>query len=180
VASCPCDDRNLQFHIRRRAGHPFAERVFGALRSADAVRIEGPRGGFVLNEESPRPLIFIAGDTGFAPVKSLIEHAMALDAAETLHLYWIASGTGHYLDNLCRAWSDALDNFRYSPLIADGTSADEAVMQRALRRVLQDHPRLGDHDVYVAGPEPLASAAEYLLLEGGLPRAQQSVSIVEV
>jgi CDP-4-dehydro-6-deoxyglucose reductase len=180
VASCPCDDRNLQFHIRRRAGHPFAERVFGALRSADAVRIEGPRGGFVLNEESPRPLIFIAGDTGFAPVKSLIEHAMALDAAETLHLYWIASGTGHYLDNLCRAWSDALDNFRYSPLIADGTSADEAVMQRALRRVLQDHPRLGDHDVYVAGPEPLASAAEYLLLEGGLPRAQLSVSIVEV
>jgi hypothetical protein len=52
-------------------------------------------------------------------------------------------------------------------------------LQHALGRVLQDHPRLGDLDVYVAGPEPLASAAEYLLLEGGLPRAQLSVSTVE-
>jgi len=179
VASCPCDDRNLQFHVRRHTGHAFAERVFGGLRSADTVRVDGPHGEFVLNEKSPRPLIFIAGDTGFAPVKSLIEHAMALDAAEALHLYWIDSGTGHYLDNLCRAWSDALDNFRYTPLTADGASAEEAVMQRALQQVLRDYPLLGDHDVYVAGPEPLASAAEFLLLEGGVPRAQLSVSTVE-
>ena len=176
VASCPCDDRNLQFHIRRCAGDAFAERVFGGLRGGDTVRVDGPRGAFVLNEASHRPLIFIAGETGFAPVKSLIEHAMALDAAEALHLYWIASGTGHYLDNLCRSWSDALDNFRYTPLTADGTLAEEAVVQRALRQVLQDHPQLGDHDFYVAGPEPLANAAEYLLLESGLPRAQLSVS----
>lgn len=179
VASCPCDDRNLQFHIRRRAGHPFAERVFGGLKSADTVRVEGPRGEFVLDEQSPRPLIFIAAGTGFAPVKSLIEHALALDVAETLHLYRIALGTGHYLDNLCRAWSDALDNFRYTPLTADGAWAEDAVVQRALLQVLQDHPRLGDLDIYVAGPEPLASAAEYLLLDGGLPRAQLSVSTVE-
>jgi CDP-4-dehydro-6-deoxyglucose reductase len=179
VASCPCDDRNLQFHVRRRAGDAFAERVFGGLKGVDTVRIEGPRGEFVLNEESHRPLIFIAGDTGFAPIKSLIEHAMALDAAETLHLYWIASGTGHYLDNHCRSWSDALDNFRYTPLSAGGTLADEAVMQRVLRPVLQDHPRLGDHDIYVAGPEPLANAAEFLLLEHGVPRAQLVLGALE-
>jgi len=172
VASCPCDDRNLQFHIRRRAGNAFAECVFDGLKGVDTVRVEGPRGEFVLNEESHRPLIFVACETGFAPIKSLIEHAMALDAAETLHLYWIASGKGHYLDNLCRSWSDALDNFRYAPLTADGALPDEAVMQGALRQVLQDHPRLGDYDVYVAGPGPLAIAAEYLLLECGLPRPQ--------
>jgi CDP-4-dehydro-6-deoxyglucose reductase len=180
VASCPCDDRNLQFHIRRRAGDAFAERVFAGLRGGDTVRVDGPRGEFVLNEESHRPLIFIAGDTGFAPVKSLIEHAMALDAAEALHLYWIASRSGHYLDNLCRSWSDALDNFRYTPLTAEGTLAEEAVVQRALGQVLRDHPQLSDHDIYVAGPEPLANAAEYLLLEDGLPRAQLSVSTLPV
>jgi CDP-4-dehydro-6-deoxyglucose reductase len=179
VASCPCDDRNLQFHIRRRAGDAFAERVFGGLKGVDTVRVEGPRGAFVLNEESHRPLIFIAGDTGFAPIKSLIEQAMALDAAETLHLYWIASGTLHYLDNLCRSWSDALDNFRYTPLTAESALPAEAVMQRVLRQLLQDHPQLGDHDIYVAGPEPWANAAEYLLLERGLPRAQLSVSTLQ-
>ena len=180
VASCPCDDRNLQFHIRRRAGNAFAERVFDGLKGVDTVRVEGPRGEFVLNEESHRPLIFIACETGFAPIKSLIEHAMALDAAEALHLYWIASGKGHYLDNLCRSWSDALDNFRYAPLTADGALPDEVVMQSALQQVLQAHPRLGDYDIYVAGPGPLAIAAEFLLLEHGLPRAQLTVSALEV
>ncbi len=69
------------------------------------VRIEGPRGEFVLDEASRRPLVFLAWGTALAPVKSLIEHATALDAARPLVLYWIASGAGgHYLDNLCRAW----------------------------------------------------------------------------
>jgi len=179
VASCPCDDRNLQFHVRRRAGDAFAERVFDGLRGVEAVRIEGPRGEFVLNEESHRPLVFIAAESGFAPIKSLIEHAMALDAAESLHLYWAAGAGGHYLDNLCRSWSDALDNFRYDAIALARAATDEAAVAAALPRVLRDHPRLGDCDVYVAGPGAWASAAEFQLLEQGLPRAQLTVSALE-
>jgi CDP-4-dehydro-6-deoxyglucose reductase len=177
VASCPCDDRNLHFHVQRCAGDAFAERVFGGLRGVDAVRVEGPRGTFVLNEDSHRPLVFIAGDSGFAPIKSLIEHAMALDTAETLHLIWIASDSnGHYLDNLCRSWSDALDDFRYTSLTAKGALADD---EAVLRQVLQDHPRLVECDVYIAGPAPWAGAAEFQLLERGLPREQLFVSALE-
>jgi CDP-4-dehydro-6-deoxyglucose reductase len=180
VASCPCDERNLQFHVRRRAGDAFAERVFGGLNDAEMVRIEGPRGEFVLNETSNRPLIFLACETGFAPIKSLLEHAMSVDVAETLDLYWTASGSdGHYLDNLCRSWSDALDNFRYTPLTVGDALSDEAAVQGTLRSLLVDHPRLDGYDVYVAGPAGLANAAEFLLLERGLPRAQLFVSTVE-
>jgi CDP-4-dehydro-6-deoxyglucose reductase len=180
VASCPCDERNLQFHIRRRAGDAFAERVFSGLKDADMVRIEGPRGEFVLDEKSNRPVIFIACETGFAPIKSLLEHAMALDVAETLHLYWIATGkSGHYLDNLCRSWSDALDNFRYAPLTADAALPDEVAIQGALQQLWEDHPRLDGYDVYVAGPGRLANAAQFLLLERGLPSAQLFVNTRE-
>lgn len=180
VASCPCDDRNLHFHIRRRPGDAFAEGVFGGLKGVESVRLEGPRGEFVLNEESHRPLVFIAIESGFAPVKSLIEHAMALDAAESLHLVWVASGEdGHYLDNLCRSWSDALDDFRYDPVKATGAAPDEAFMQAALPHVLRDHPPLVECDVYVAGPAPWVNAAEFQLLERGLPRSQLSVNALE-
>jgi len=176
VASCPCDERNLHFHVRRRRGEAFAERVFAGLQGVDAVRVEGPRGGFVLNEGSHRPLVFIADETGFAPVKSLIEHAMALDAAESLHLYWVASSpAGHYLDNLCRSWADALDNFRYVPVTAPADAAVTGVLQEVMR----DHPRLGDCDVYIAAPSSWANAAEFQLLEHGLPRAQLLVSALE-
>jgi CDP-4-dehydro-6-deoxyglucose reductase len=179
VASCPCDERNLQFHICRRAGDAFAERVFSGLNVADTVSIEGPRGDFVLDEESNRPIVFIACETGFAPIKSLLEHAMALDAAETLHLYWIAAGSsGHYLDNLCRSWSDALDNFRYTPLTMDATLSDEVAMQSALQQLVDDR-RLDGYDVYVAGPGRLTHAVEFLLLDRGLPRARLFVNTLE-
>ena len=176
VASCPCDDRNLQFHVRRQPGDAFVERLFEGLRSGDVVRIEGPRGTFVLDENSQRPLVFVAGDTGFAPVKSLIEHAMALEGAESISLCWIAAARGgHYLDNLCRSWSDALDDFRYLPLTLDGAWSPEAA-ERALAQLARDLPGLADCDVYVAGPEALTQTAEYLLLDRGLPRAQLALS----
>ncbi len=174
VASCPCDERNLQFHVRRRAGERFAERIFAGLRDGETVRIEGPRGDFVLDENSPRPLVFLACDTGFAPVKSLLEHAMALDAAETLALYWAASGErGQYLDNLCRSWNDALDNFRYAPLPADPDGA------HTMRRVREDHASLEGHDVYVAGPAAWTEAMRARLLGAGLPPAQLRASSLD-
>jgi CDP-4-dehydro-6-deoxyglucose reductase len=174
VASCPCDERNLQFHVRRRDGERFAERIFGGLKDGETVRIEGPRGGFVLDEASPRPLVFLACDTGFAPVKSLLEHAMALDAAESLALYWTAAGErGQYLDNLCRSWNDALDNFRYVPLPADPDGA------ATTQRVREDHARLDGHDVYVAGPAAWTDAVRARLLAAGLPTAQLRVGALE-
>jgi len=153
--------------------------VFSELKSGDTVHIEGPHGEFVLNEASHRPLVFIAFETGFAPIKSLIEHAMALDASDTLNLYWVASDKGRYLDNLCRSWSDALDNFRYIPVSAGGGMEDAALVQAALRQVLLDHPRLDDCDVYVAGPGAWAMEAEFQLFEHGVPRTQLFVNPIQ-
>jgi CDP-4-dehydro-6-deoxyglucose reductase len=171
IASCPCDDRNLQFHLRRDAGDAFSERVRRGLRPADVVELEGPRGAFVLNDHSPRALIFIAFDNGFAPIKSLIEHAMALDIAASLHLYWVtASAEGQYLANHARAWADALDNFYYLPVMATAETA-AAALAEPLRR---NHPNLGDYDAYVAGPTAALEPVRQWLLQAGLPGAQLS------
>jgi CDP-4-dehydro-6-deoxyglucose reductase len=179
IASCPCDERNLQFHIRRRPGNTFTDYMFNKLKASDTVSVRGPTGKFVLQEDSPRSLIFIAWDTGFAPIKSLIEHAMALDVAERMHLYWISGQpNGHYLHNLCRSWADALDNFVYTPLTTElptGETPGDVVEQRieeTLGHVIRDHSLLEEFDVYLAVPEALADASEFLLLDRGLPRTQ--------
>jgi CDP-4-dehydro-6-deoxyglucose reductase len=174
VASCPCDDRNLQFHVQRLPDSAFVEHVFHGLKSGEPVNILGPRGEFVLREDSPRNLIFIAWDTGFAPIKSLIEHAMALDVAESISLYWLApEGRGHYLSNLCRAWADALDNFHFTPLAVPAAAVhDPAYLKNELQRVLHDHPVLRDSDVYVAGLTEVSAVAQDLLLANGLPPDQ--------
>ncbi len=167
ISSCPCDDRNLQFHVRRTAGDRFADYVFRKLKSGDIVSLAGPQGEFTLNEESPRPLILLAYGTGFAPIKSLIEHAMARDTAESMHLYWLAAKDGHYLNNLCRAWADALDNFHYSPI-----TTGVAGIAPALKQIAREHPDLAAFDVYAAGPEAFVSAAGKFLHDRRFPPDQ--------
>jgi len=179
VASCPCDDRNLIFHLcppdRRylpaernpgyaeRARADFSQAVVdGRIKAGDDVSVWGPWGGFVLEKDSARPLVFIAIDDGFAPVNSLIEHAIAVDAAESISLYWGSSQPGgQYLPNQCRAWDEALDEFSYVALAADDLAA-----------TLAANAALPVSDVYLAGAaarvEPLAT----VLRDAGVPPQQ--------
>lgn len=173
VASCPCDDRNLLFHITRAdvdAGDGFAARLFaGALHTGDTVDVWGPYGDFVLKTDSGRALVFLCCDAGFAPVKSLVEHALAIDAFPAIAVCWAATRPGgQYLANQCRAWADALDGFDYLPVEA----ADAAAAGRAGGEVLGALPGLAERDVYIAGSEPFIAAAHAVLLAAGVPGKQ--------
>lgn len=163
IASCPCDDRNIEFHVRENPADPFAVRVFGGLRNGESVTIDGPSGEFVLDENAHRPILFLACDTGFAPIKSLIEHALARESSEALHLYWFTCGrTGPYLDNACRAWADALDHFFYHPVTLpchDYADLQVSLIPDAVAAATRDFSDLSGFDVYLAGPAVFTETA---------------------
>lgn len=161
IASCPCEDRHIEVQIPRRDGDAFAEAVFAELKANDTVEVEGPFGEFVLDEDSPRPVIFLAFGAGFSPIKSLIQHAMSLDLTESMDLHWLADDTGLFQDNLCRAWTDALDNFNYLPhLPADDLDA-------LLQSIVVDYPDMHRFDVYAVGTATqLERAYEHFVREG--------------
>jgi CDP-4-dehydro-6-deoxyglucose reductase len=170
IASCPCDDRNLLFHVTRadvEAGDGFAARLFaGALHTGDAVDVWGPFGDFVLKPESNRALAFLCCDAGFAPVRSLVEHALALDVFSGIAVCWAATRPGgQYLANQCRAWADALDGFDYLPL--ENADAAEAARAGVAKLVAP-----GTRDIYVAGNETFVEAARTALLAAGVPMEQ--------
>lgn len=170
IASCPCDDRNLLFQIARDARDPFAVRLFaGELRSGDAVGVHGPTGDFVLVGEPASPVVFIACDTGFAPVKSLIEHVMALESAEWYSLYWVATRPdGHYMANLCQSWADAFDEFRYVALTA--ADAGEGGRDAAVRAAHDNDPAASVF--FVAGPQAFVDTAARALAQAGVGEQQ--------
>ena len=174
LASCPCDAVNLRFHVRRAAADPFAEFVFGTLRRGARAIVEGPTGRFVLDDDSPRGLLFLACDTGFAPVESLIEHAINLELDVPIRLVRVVPGRRlPYRHNYCRAWADALDDFHYR--VVEMPSKGEswpALATRVLRAAFDHDPDLGGMDTvdaYVAGPAGFTDACRRLLLEGGVP-----------
>lgn len=184
IASCPCDDRNLLFHLRRLPGNLFSDYVFERLKNNEVVEIEGPQGEFILHEKSSRPLYFFAFDGGFAPIKSVVEHAMSLEA-ESIHLHWIGSNREHiYLPNIGRAWGDALDNFHYEQQIAgfdlrnvSGKHEERLVDQ--LNTIVASHQDLIQGDIYLAGPESAVAIAEQFFLGLGLPKTRVSVGVVK-
>ena len=145
VSSCPCDSRNLQFVVRRDARLPLIPE--DAVDQQATLKIEGPQGDFLLHEESNRPAIFVSFDDGIGPIKSLLEHSIAIDKAVTLHLFRLDSiPPGSHLGNLCRAWDDALDNFTYVHFPAGMTAA------QLMDELQQRFSSLEDCRIYVAGP----------------------------
>ena len=169
IGSCPCDDRNLLFYISRDTADELACRLFaGDIQVGATVTINGPSGEFVL-ADGHRPLVFAACDAGVVPVKSLIEHALSLDAAPSLSLFWLATKSdGHFLSNHCRAWSEALDQFEYELVSDTDTTHGAAQIAHSMRVDLFDI----DCDFYVAGPEAFVTALHRELRATGVAAAQ--------
>jgi CDP-4-dehydro-6-deoxyglucose reductase len=163
VASCPCEERHIEIQVLRKPDDAFAELLFDSLIKQGSVEVEGPYGDFVLDDDSSRPLIFVAFGVGFAPIKSLVQHAMSLDLAESMDLHWLADDAGHYQDNLCRSWADALDNFTYIP------HAQANDVETVLANIVGDYPDLHRFDVYAAGTPEQLQSAKRLFLKHGLP-----------
>ncbi|MBI4937861.1 MAG: 2Fe-2S iron-sulfur cluster binding domain-containing protein [Nitrosomonadales bacterium] len=184
IASCPCDDRNVLFHIHRQSGNLFSDYVFERLKEHDAVEMEGPHGEFILHEKSQRPLYFLAFDGGFAPIKSLIEHALSLEAGN-ICLHWFGSSQKNiYLPKVAQAWRDALDNFRYEEHIAgfdlrSVSGKREETLLRQLGNISSGDPDLLQGEIYIAGPEDAANIAERFFLDKGLPKTRVAVASVK-
>lgn len=163
VASCPCDDMNIQFHIPYDDSNHFINYVSTELKNSDSIQIQGPTGSFVLDEDSNNSIIFIAFDTGFAPIKSLIEHAVTLEHAESLHLYWLHTEEKPYMHNQCRAWEDALDNFKYQQTQCD--IPDEKGLEEKLDCLIKEYKNFSDKNIYICGDEKMVKKTQQILLD---------------
>ena len=75
LATAPEDDALLELHIRHVPGGLFSDQLFNQYKGREILRFEGPFGAFHLRDDSDKPIIFVAGGTGFAPIKAVIEHA---------------------------------------------------------------------------------------------------------
>jgi CDP-4-dehydro-6-deoxyglucose reductase len=161
MANPPHRAETLELHIRRVEGGFFTGQVFSAMKERDILRIEGPLGGFYLHESS-KPIIFLAGGTGFAPIKSIIEDMAERGIRRPAHFYWGSRDLpGLYQHELAQAWARELPDFHYVPVISDtlpdGWAGRTGFVHRA---VMADHPDLSGFDVYACGAPAMIDAAK--------------------
>lgn len=162
----------LELHIRHVPGGRFTSHVFEELAPGPVWRIEAPVGQFTLQTDSGRPAIFVAGGTGFGPVKAIIESMLAdgEEPARPIHLYWGArDAAGLYLDGLARSWADRFERVHYTPALSEAAPADwDGRSGWVHDAVLEDFESLSGTEVYMAGPPPMIEAAKAAFIGRGL------------
>jgi len=174
LANPPHADTLVELHVRHVPGGNFTDHVFSAMKVKDILRFEGPFGSFYLREDSVRPAILVAGGTGFAPIKALVEHALHIGVQRPLHLYWGARDrAGLYLNDLAETWA-AQYGITYVPVLSAPAAADDWQGRTGLvhEAVLADHPDLAAYQAYVCGAPAMCEAALKDFVTHGLPREE--------
>lgn len=171
LASAPRDDALLQLHIRHVPGGHFSGHVFNRMKERDLLRFRGPLGTFFLRRESERPVILMAGGTGFAPIKAILEHALASGIDRPMHLFWGARARRDlYLHELVLSWAGSHDRFRYTPVLSEPAPEDRWDGRGGWvhEAVVEDYPGLREHEIYASGPPPMIEAGKQAFMRHGL------------
>ena len=170
-ATAPHVQGEIELQIRLVPGGKLTPWVFDGMKIGDSVDFEGPLGSFFLREDSAKPIIFVAGSTGFAPVKSMVEHAFHVGLQRTMILYWgVRRPQDLYLAELPRAWQRSHANFKFVPVVSDPLPEDDWTGRTGLvhEAILADFPDLGGHQIYACGSVAMVAAAHPAFLARGL------------
>ncbi len=171
IANAPHHDQFLELHIRKVADGFFTNYVFNEMRDRAILRFEGPLGSFFLREDTDKPIIFMAGGTGFAPIKAVIEHALHKHIDREMVLYWGARTLADlYMPQLPAQWAKENPNFTFIPVLSDPAPADAWVGRTGFvhQAILDDFPSLAGYQVYACGAPPMIDIGRETFVQRGL------------
>ena len=175
IANAPHDDAYIELQIRHVPDGHFGDFVFDGLKEKALMRIEGPLGSYFLREDSDRPIIMMGGGTGFAPLKSMLEHVFHTKSDRIIHLFSGArSKQDLYMDKIVQPWLSLHKNLKYTAVLSEPKEEDNWHGETGFvhESVVQHYPDLSGFDVYLSGPPPMIKAGMDLFYEKGLPETQ--------
>jgi CDP-4-dehydro-6-deoxyglucose reductase/terephthalate 1,2-dioxygenase reductase component len=170
MANPPNENDGATLHIRHVPGGQFSARV-AQLAAGDLLTVELPFGNVALAADDLRPIVFVAGGTGFAPVKSILDDMVKKRVQRDITLVWGArDASGLYLRPAVDRWQKQWPGFRFIPALSDvpADAAGDAFLGRVDEAVNARCGDLAGHVVYCCGSPPMVSAVRAAALGKGL------------
>ena len=169
LANAPHDDEFLQLHVRNIVGGAFTQHIFTHMKERDILRFKGPLGTFFLREDSDKPILFVASGTGFAPIKSIIEHVLHIGIKRPMEFYW----GGRKLPDLYML-AQALEwekrGIKFTPVLSEASPMDKWQGKTGFvhQAVMSDYSDLSGYQVYACGSPLMVEAAhkDFTILRG--------------
>ena len=174
MANPPQLNDGVELHIRHVPGGKFSSHVANGLEAGQTLDVSLPFGDFYLRDDSAKPMVLVAGGTGFAPIKSIVEDAIKRKSTRPMVVYWGARQIEDlYLADLPRKWAEKYPWFSFVPVLSEG-GPDNGWGGRTgwvHQAVMDDFPSLAEHEVYACGaPAMINAARQGFVGERGLDR----------
>lgn len=163
----PAGGRELEFHVRAVAGGTVSAYVRRALKVGDRVRVEGPHGTAYLRESHRGPILALAGGSGLAPIKAIVERALAIALPQPIHLYFgVRDERDLYLEDHFRRLAATHPNVSFVPVLSEPSAPTRRRVGFLADAVAADFRDLDGAKAYIAGPpvmvETCAAAVQRL------------------
>lgn len=170
-ATAPSHDGIAEFFVRRVPGGLFSAHINDQQLVGEAVSLRGPLGDFHLHPGTG-PLLMVAGGSGLAPIRAILQDAAAQGLTRPVRVLFGARRQQDLylldeLEQLARQWPAA---FSVLPVLSEPGDDDWT----GARGLITEHfgAVSADTDAYLCGPPVMVDAASDVLRQQGIDPAR--------
>ncbi|MGE5829854.1 MAG: globin domain-containing protein [Micromonosporaceae bacterium] len=157
IANAPRPDGTLDFHVRAVPGGWVSGALVRHVRVGDMLHLGPPQGTMTLDPASTRDILCIAGGTGLAPVKAIVEELSPGGDERWVHLFLGARDRDAFYDlPALRTLASRLPWLSVTLACSDDASYDGE--RGTVAEVVARHGPWLEHDVYACGSAPMMRA----------------------
>ena len=165
IANAPLGSHRYELHIRHARDNPYNQPLFAEIKRQGVVTLRLPMGECNVSRlHLDKPILFIAGGTGFAPIKAMIEQLLADGESRPFELFWGArSQSDLYMDNQVLQWQAHVSHFKYFSLLSENSQ------MTLVDKVMEHHALdINDWQIVVSGPFDMAYSIRDALVAQGV------------
>ncbi|UDJ82339.1 NAD(P)H-flavin reductase [Kosakonia oryzae] len=163
MASTPEQHDYIELHIGASELNLYAMAVMDRILKDREIVIDIPHGDAWLRDDEERPIVLIAGGTGFSYARSILLTTLAQNPNREVSIYWGGREEKHLYD-LAELEALSVDhpNLRVVPVVEQPEEGWRGRSGTVLAAVMQDFGSLSEHDIYIAGRFEMAKIARDL------------------
>ncbi|MEO1944571.1 MAG: CDP-6-deoxy-delta-3,4-glucoseen reductase [Candidatus Thioglobus sp.] len=170
IANAPVNSSTIELHIRIVDDGKFTNYIFNELEEKSLLKIEGPKGSFYFREDSDMPIILVAGGTGFAPIKAIVEHMITVGIEREVFIYWGVRDEPDIYMSIPEKWSRIHKNIHFVPVLSEPNIKWNGRVGFVHESVLQDFEDLSKYEIYACGPPIMVESAANTFVKHGMKK----------
>lgn len=180
IANAPRPDGTVDFHVRAIGAGWVSSALVRKAAVGDVLRLGAPRGTMTLDRQSARDIVCVAGGTGLAPIKAIVEDLTHHNRNRWTYLFHGARTVDDLYDlPTLRGYAEKVPWLNLIPAVSDSPDDDlpDGVERGLIHDVMAKRGPWQEHDVYVCGPPAMVRATRRRLEELEVPPMRIHVDV---